>query len=407
MQKKWKKRDDMVVHETEPFNAEPPREALTDRPLTPLDTHYVRSHGPVPLLTGEDWELTVDGLVARPLRLSLRDLQTGFPAHELTATLQCAGNRRTGLTQIRDVPDEAHWGPGAIATAHWRGARLCDVLAAAELREDAAHIAFTAPDVSTAARPPQEYGGSIPAAKALSGEVLLAWAMNGRPLPPVHGAPLRVVVPGWIGARSVKWLRRVSARHEPSDNYYQSTSYRLLPPNADRTRQRPGDGVALGPAVLNCDILRPVDGAALHAGACEVAGYAYAGGGRDVVRVDVSSDGGRTWTQAELDDGQGRWAWRLWRATVELPPRPREFAPSGDGSRREPDSGQVREPDSGQVTASGEATAQEAAATVEITARAWDSSGATQPESPAPLWNPGGYVNNSWARARVRIDGRR
>lgn len=350
----------MVVHEREPFNAEPPRTALAGRRLTPADTFYSRNHGPVPAIEPAAWRLTVDGLVDRPLELSLEELRERFDEAEVTATLQCAGNRRAGLMEVHDIPGEEPWGPGATGTARWTGVRLADVLAHAGLRPGAAHVAFVAADVSALTSPPEPFGGSIPVGKARGPEVLLAWGMNGRPLPRVHGAPLRVVVPGWIGARSVKWLTRVTARTEPSTCHFQATAYRVLPPGADPERAGPGDGISLGPIALNCDILSPGDGVRLRPGPIPVTGYALAGDGRTVVRVDVSADGGRSWVQADLDPGDDQWSWQHWRTTVLLP--------------------------------RGE---------VEVTARAWDSTGALQPESPAHLWNPKGYVNNSWARIRV------
>lgn len=356
----WGKRDDMVVHQREPFNAEPPRTALAGRRTTPLDAFYGRNHGPVPDIDPDAWRLTVDGLVRHPLELSLAQLRDRFEEVEVTATLQCAGNRRAELIALRDIPDEAPWGSGAVGTARWSGVRLADVLAHAGLRPGAAHIAFAAPDVSQDADPPQPFGGSIPTGKALSPEVLLAWSMDGRPLPRIHGAPLRVVVPGWIGARSVKWLTRITARAEPSGNYFQATAYRLLPADADPDRAGPGAGVSLGPLALNCDILSPDDGAHLPPGPILVTGYALAGDDQTVSRVEVSADGGASWTEADLDPGDGPWTWRHWHTTVNLP--------------------------------QGE---------VEITARAWDSTGSGQPESPAPLWNPKGYANNSQPRIRL------
>ncbi|WP_181871259.1 sulfite oxidase [Sphaerisporangium album] len=356
----WGKRGDMVVHTREPFNAEPPRCALAGRPITAVDTFYSRNHGPIPEVDEGLWRLEVDGLVRRPLRLSLDRLRDGFERREVTATLQCAGNRRAGLLEVRDIPGQEPWGPGATSTARWSGVRLADVLAEAGLLPQAAFVAFTAPDVSEDADPPQPFGGSIPVAKALADEVLLAWAMNDRPLPRVHGGPLRVVVPGWIGARSVKWLQRITARAEPSRNYFQAVAYRLLPPDADPAQVRPGDGVPLGPVALNCDILWPDGAAPVPAGPVEVTGYALAGDDRAVTRLDVSLDDGRTWAQAELDAPEGPWTWQHWRITVDLPP--------------------------------GETV---------VTARAWDSTAALQPESPASLWNPLGYVNNAWARLRL------
>lgn len=356
----WGKRDGMIVHEAEPYNAEPPRAALADRMLTPVDTFYARNHGPIPDVDPQRWRLRVDGMVARELELSLDDLKSHYPQQTLTATLQCAGNRRAGLIEVKDIPGEAPWGPGATSTAEWTGVSLSQILRTAQPLLGAAHVAFAAPDVSQAADPPQPYGGSIGLGKALAAEVLLAWAMNGQPLPAVHGAPLRVVVPGYIGARSVKWLQQVTVQENPSGSYFQVTAYRLLPAEADPDSAGPGDGFSLGAVAVNAEILRPDGLAALPAGPTEVTGYAFAGDDRGIARVDVSIDGGRSWRQAHLDAAAGPWAWRHWRAVIDLP--------AGD---------------------------------TEITARAWDTAAAAQPESARQLWNPKGYVNNSWARLRV------
>ncbi|MBP0458299.1 sulfite oxidase [Streptomyces montanisoli] len=368
----WDKRDDMVVHEREPFNAEPPPAALAGR-TTPLDTFYSRNHGEIPDIDPAAWRLTVDGLVEQPLELSLAELRERFEEVEAAVTLQCAGNRRAGLIEVRDIPGEDPWGPGATSTARWCGVRLADVLAEAGPLPDAEHIAFGAPDVSRLAEPAQPYGGSITLAKARGAEVLLAWGMSGAPLSRVHGAPLRVVVPGWIGARSVKWLTRLTARREPSDNFFQTSAYRLLPAGdgpgpGGPGQDRPGtdghaDGIPLGPIALNCDVLSPRGGRRLPSGPTEIIGYALAGDDRTVARVDVSVDGGRHWVQADVDTAESPWVWQHWRTTADLP-----------------------------------------AGEVEITARAWDSTGAAQPESPVHLWNPKGYANNSWARVHVTCE---
>ena len=356
------KRADMVVHEDDPFNAEPGPVALAAGFLTPVDTFYSRNHGPVPRLDADAWRLSVDGLVDRPLVIGLGELTERFGAVTITATMQCAGNRRAGLIAVRDIPGEDPWGPAATSTATWTGVRLRDVLAAAGQQDVARHVSFDAPDVSQLATPAQPYGGSIPVAKATAPEVLLAWAMNGRPLAPVHGAPVRVVVPGYIGARSVKWVQRITARTEPSDNYFQATAYRVLPAQADPNAAGPGDGISLGAVALNSAILTPADSAVVPAGRVTVTGYAFAGGDRVVARVDVSADGGLSWDQADLGADHGEWAWRMWRAELDLR--------AGD---------------------------------VEIVARAWDSSAAAQPEHAATLWNPKGYVNNSWPRVTVHV----
>ncbi len=221
-------------------------------------------------------------------------------------------------------------------------------------------MAFSAPDLSAITDPPQPYGGSVTLQKALAGEVLLAWAMNGQSIPPVHGAPVRVVVPGYIGARSVKWVERITVQDVPSGNYFQARAYRLLPPETDPALAGPGVGLSLSAIAVNAAILCPDEGAVLAVGPVPVTGYALAGDDRGIARVDVSVDGGRHWQQADLGADAGPWAWRIWRTVVDLPP--------------------------------GE---------TEIIARAWDTSAAVQPESPVHLWNPKGYVNNSWARVHV------
>lgn len=352
---KW---NNMLVHETEPYNAETPPGALASQ-ITPLDSFYSRNHAPIPRIDPESWRLRVDGLVDCPLELSMDELRRRFPERSVVATLQCAGNRRADLIEVRDIPGQVSWGPGAISTACWSGASLADVLAEAGVQPEAAHIAFTGADVSQQAEPPQPFGGSIPVAKATSSEVLLAWAMNDQALPTAHGAPLRVVVPGWIGARSVKWLKRITAQAEPSDNYFQ-IEYSILPAEADPHQARQADGITLGPIAIHCAILQPGKDAQLPSGPTEVAGFAFAGDDRTVERVDVSADHGVTWAHADLDPPENPWTWQHWRATLTLPP--------------------------------GEA---------EIIARAWDSTAAVQPESPATVWNPRGYANNAAARLHV------
>lgn len=354
----WGKRGDMIVHQTEPFNAESPTEAILDDHVTAIDGFYARNHGPVPEIDPVTWRLRIDGLVDTPAEISLPALREQFAEQTITATLQCAGNRRVGLLEVRPIPGEHPWGPGATSNASWTGVRLADVLATVGIQPDAAHVCFEGPDIAPAAAPPQPFGGSIPLHKALSPEVMLSWDMNGEPLTAVHGAPLRVVVPGWIGARSIKWLERLTLSAEPSDNYFQAKVYRLAPPDAtDPTDPR---WQSLGPVAMNSEILSPANGATVPAGSLAVTGYAYAGDDRVIERLDVSIDNGVTWQQASLDEPDGPWTWQHWRTEFDVPP----------GS-------------------------------VHILARAWDSTGALQPTSAADVWNPKGYVNNSWASVTV------
>jgi sulfite oxidase len=349
---RYGKRPDLIVHEPEPFNAETGLDALGDE-LTATDAFYVRSHGAVPEIDPGAWRLRVHGEVERELDLSLCTLREAFRVRTETATLQCAGNRRAGLIRHRDIPGEAPWGPGATGTATWSGVALADVLAVAGPARAAAHVAFVGADLAPEAG--ERFAGSIPLDKACRPEVLLAWEMNGEPLPPVHGAPLRVVVPGYIGARSIKWLDRIEVRSAPWPGFFQHVVYRLLPEDGT---PGPGAGMPLGLVALNSDVLAPADGATVPAGTLEVRGYAFAGGERHVTRVDVALDG--VWSEAELLEDLGRWAWRHWRITLELAPGEHE-----------------------------------------LLVRAWDSSAATQPEDEAGLWNPKGYANN--ARPRLRV----
>jgi sulfite oxidase len=348
---------------TEPWNGEPPPELLVESSVTPAELFYVRNHAPVPAIDSEAFRLVVGGRVRKPLHLSLDDLRRDFPAVELTAALQCAGNRRTEMMAVRPIPGEEPWGFAAIGNARWRGTPLAAVLAAAGVDlpgDGAAHVAFLGLDRVEKGGDVFGFGGSIPLARALAGAgAILAWEMNGAPLPPEHGFPLRVVVPGYIGARSVKWLGEIEVREEPSDNYYQARAYKLFPPHVGPQDADWPRGLMLGELSVTSAICAPADGAEVPAGRVTVRGYAMAGGERTVERVEVSADGGGRWVVAEHERAPAG-AWSLWRAEVEL-----------------------------------------AAGGHELVCRAWDSSAHTQPEGAAALWNFKGYMNNAWHRVRL------
>jgi len=359
----WGKRDNMIVRGHSPYNAEPPAAVLASSDITPTNAFYARNHGPIPEIAPQQWRLTVGGLVATPLTLTYEQLTTDYDQHSVVATLLCAGNRRAEMLRVRPIPGKDPWAHGAISTAEWRGVRLADVLVAAGVHvEDGLHVAFEAPDVAQEARPVQAYGSSIPLSKAMSEEVLLAWQMNSEPLPRAHGGPVRVVVPGYIGARSVKWVTGITVQPSPSENYFQAHDYRILPPEADADTAAPGEGISLSSLALNCDILDPTDGDHIPPGVLTIRGYGIAGDGRRVGRVDVSLDDGLTWRQADLHSAPSKWSWRPWSLTLDVQPGP-----------------------------------------LNITARAWDDTGALQPESAASLWNPRGYGNNAWARVALSV----
>lgn len=198
-------------------------------------------------------------------------------------------------------------------------------------------------------------------AKAMSPDVLLAYEMNGEALAPEHGFPLRVVTPGYAGVRSPKWLAAITVQDAPSDNHMQQREYKLLPPEMTKETVAWSKGVTINDMPLNSAICEPASYAALKPGKTTLRGYAIATE-RQVVRVDVSIDGGRSWRQADLErHPEAPWSWMFWEAEIDLP-------------KGEP----------------------------ELAVRAWDSAGQTQPALPDDIWNFKGYLSASWHRVRVK-----
>jgi len=349
-----------IVRQADPFNAGPPLPILRADFVTPVERFFVRSHGAVPEVDPDTYRLRISGLVERPLELSLAELSAACPRHTVMATLQCAGNRRQDLIAVEPIPGELPWGAEAISNATWGGYRLGDVLALAGIDPAAAHVCMSGLDETERHGHRFTFGGSLPLAKALHPDTLLVDEMNGAPLPPVHGAPLRVIAPGYIGARSVKWLESITLAADPSDNYFQAVAYRLFPASEQRDSVDWDSGIMLGELSVNAVICTPAAGASVPAGKLEVAGYATAGGGRVVARVDVSADGGATWRPAAIEPASEIWAWRFWSITLDLP----------DGQH-------------------------------ELVARMIDSAANTQPAEPSLVWNFKGYMSNAWHRIAI------
>ncbi|AWB25707.1 molybdopterin oxidoreductase [Methylobacterium currus] len=349
----------LIVHEEEPYNAEPPLARLRASYRTTADDFYVRSHGDLPEINADGYRLRLDGAIPTALELSLDDMRSRYAKATVTATMQCAGNRRADMRAVAPVSGDP-WDGGAIGTADWTGIRLGDVLREAGIAESAdLHVAFESHDL-VEGRP---YGASIPLAKALAPETLLAFAMNGAPLLPEHGFPLRVVVPGFAGVRSPKWLKRITVQDHPSDNPIQAEDYKLFPSDVTAETADPARGHTINTMPLNAAICEPARGARLAAGANTVRGYAVSGD-RTVVRVDVSGNGGRTWAQAALEhDARARFAWTFWTIDLDLPPGEHELA-----------------------------------------VRAWDEAGQTQPALPDDTWNYKGYLSAAWHRVRVTVE---
>lgn len=350
----------LVVHSRQPYNAEPTPERLVQHGLTAQRDFYVRSHGEIPRLDAASYRVAVTGRVAERFELSLNMLETRFETVTVTATMQCAGNRRSDLALVKEVTGDL-WGVGAIGNAAWTGVRLADVLRAARTEESAAlHVAFAAHDDVTADGRTFRFGVSVPLAKALSPDVLLAWAMNGEPLAPEHGYPLRLVVPGFAGIRSPKWLAAITVQDGPSDNHMQATDYRLFPPNVGTDDVGTAAGTTIDAMPVTSAICVPGPDERVAAGRVPVRGYAHAGD-RGVARVDVSADGGGSWRQAELEHDPGApWSWTLWSIALVLPAGEHQLA-----------------------------------------VRAWDVAGQTQPGRPEDVWNVKGYLSTAWHQVRV------
>ncbi len=353
----------LVVRQRRPFNAGPSLDRLRHSFLTPNDAFFVRNHGEVPEVDPASFRLVVDGLVRQPLEIPLAELADPngrWPRRAAVATLLCAGHRRSELAAVAPIPHEIAWGGEPTSTAQWEGIALADLLQTAEPLPEARHVELAGLDTSERQGEKLTFAGSLPLDKARGPEVLLADRMNDQPLPAVHGFPLRAVVPGWIGARSVKWLHRITLRATPSESYYQTHAYRMFPAAVGPHDVRWEEGIPLGELAVTCLITHPNPEETMSVRRVPVRGIALSGGGRGVARVEVSTDGGRKWIAAELGPQDSPWTWRFWEVEVELR-RGRQ----------------------------------------EIVARAWDSAAHTQPESAAALWNFKGYMNNSWARVRV------
>lgn len=351
----------MKVYTQDVYNAAPEPGMLIETGITPDERFFVRSHGEPPAIDPARFRLVIDGAVKEPASLSLTDLGARFERVKLEAVLQCAGNRREELIRHQPIdPSELPWGITAVGNGMWEGYRLKDVLNNVGLMTEAKHIAFTGLEAVYKDGEDIGYGGSIPVDKACTPDVLLATHLNGAPLTADRGYPLRVVVGGYYGARSVKWLGRITAQAGPSLNYYQQRAYKLFPPDVTMESADWSQGEMLGQMLLTTAICAPIDNTDQRAGELNIAGYALSGSAR-VAKVEVSIDGGQTWQQADITYNGDRWGWQLWRRSVVLP-----------------------------------------AGEHELIARATDADGNVQPQSLNQVWNFKGYANNAWHRIRIR-----
>ena len=291
----------LVIVKQEPFNAETPLFALREY-LTPNENFYVRSNFPVPAQSHATWRLRLGGAVTQPVEFTLDDLLS-MPARELPATLECAGNGRTGFSPL---PQGEPWGVGAVGTALWRGVSLASLLERVGPSAGAVEVLFEGADRGVPAAGAEEapFARSMPLEKALHPDTLLAYEMNGAPIPPEHGGPVRLLVPGWYGMASVKWLASITVLPRPFTGFYQKERYVLDFPGAS-------EALPVREMQARALITSPTPGAVVAPGSHIVSGVAWSGHA-PVASVEVSLEGGGPWRPARLLDPPMPYTWRRW-----------------------------------------------------------------------------------------------
>lgn len=345
----------LIVRSTRPEDLETPVHLLNSY-LTPIDLFYVRHHAYAPTVNEKDWKLTIDGEVDKPFSLTLDELKK-FPRATVTVTLECAGNGRA----FYDPPVAGiQWEKGAVGTARWTGARLADVLKRAGVKATGKYVALDGADKAVSKQP--EFIRNLPLDKAMHVDTILAYEMNGQPLPALHGFPLRVVPPGWEGAYSVKWLQHITVIPHEHEGFFVKTAYRY--PNR---RVAPGEAVApqdmlpVSGLVVKSFLNAPLEGTKHKAGPVRVSGFAWAGEAF-ITKVEVSLDNGTTWQLARLGKEREKYAWQSFEHSYNI---------SKPGSYL-------------------------------LMARATDDQGNMQPV--APQWNPSGYLWNVIDKVRINVE---
>jgi DMSO/TMAO reductase YedYZ molybdopterin-dependent catalytic subunit len=349
--------DPLTVRVTRPFDAETPVGDFASF-LTPNHRFFVRSHFGPPApdkIEESQWRLDVGGAVERPQAFTMKALRQLEPV-TITAVLQCSGN---GRAYHRPRVPGVQWQRGAVGNAEWTGVRLRDVLETAGCRAEARHVQFQGADRPALASVPL-FIRSIPVEKALHPDTILAYEMNGQPLPLLHGAPLRVLTPGWMAESCIKWLTDIVVREDEAAGYYMQTAYRV--PSSAGVQGAGGTGSTVPVEVMPVKslIVSPPNGQVTNTGPITIRGVAWAGEVK-VANVEVSMDEGTTWKPARLLGDDLRYAWRQWQFmwTAKVP------------------------------------------GTFTILCRATDADGAQQPAvSP---WNPSGFLWNGWDRVTLQV----
>jgi sulfite oxidase len=348
-------KDRMIVRSSRFLDLEMPVEFMTNW-ITPVSHFYVRNHmfAP-PAVDSGRWKLSIAGEVETPLTLTLADLAK-LPPQSVVTVVECAGNGRR--MQDPKVPG-IQWGKGAVGNARFSGPSLKAVLEKAGLKDTAKHVQFRGLDQVPGKVPP--FIRSIPIEKALDPDTLIARLMNGAPIPAYHGYPARLTTPGWVGAASCKWLTEITVLDKPAEGNFMNPGYRFPnTPGKPGEPVKPEDTHSLTALTVKSAIASPSDRAKLRRGAQVIKGAAWAGEA-DIAKVEVSTDGGTSWTTAQLGKDQAKYAWRLWSYNWKP-------ARSGD---------------------------------YVILSRATDSQGRAQPD--AAVWNPSGYLYNACDQVKVYV----
>jgi sulfite oxidase len=340
-----------------PRNAEPPLSKLVNSWITPNRLFYVRSHAPNPVIDPDTFRLSVKGHVKRTHEFSLKELEDKFPRVECTCTLTCAGNRRYEHSKVQLVGG-VQWEEGPIGNAVWSGYRLSDVLKSLGLQDAAEDVWFDGLDKIRKGDATIPFGGSVPVSKVLQDSktmpgVLLATHMNGQPLPIDHGFPLRTVVPGFIGARSVKWLGEINVSNRSSPNHYVAHAYKVVESGAAYEWD---EAAPIYRFIVNSVICSAGESATPEQ-MMRIKGYALPTGLPDstISKVEISTDNGQSWRAAKVDHSDNAYCWSIWSADVPIQ-----------------------------------------SSTSDLLVRASDSTGHNQPAEVS--WNPKGYMYNAWHR---------
>ncbi len=345
-----------------PVNAETPAHLLDDE-ITPIDRHFIRNNGVVPAETSaEGWTLSIDGLVDSPMEMTIDELRNNFEVVTMALTLECGGN---GRAFFNPPASGNQWTYGAVACSEWTGVRLREVLEAAGVQDGAIYTGHHGADMHLSGDPERSpLSRGIPIEKAMTDNVLIAFEMNGEALHPMNGAPLRLVVPGWPGSCSQKWLTRIEALDQLHDGTKMGAPSYQVPayPVAPGTEVPLEDFEIINAMPVKSLITYPQDGADVGT-EFEVRGHAWAGD-RMIQRMEISTDYGESWQEVELDDPVNDGAWQNWRASASVPQ----------------------------------------AGYYEIWGRATDSDGVMQPH--AIRWNPKGYLNNSFHKVTLQAGDR-